>query len=243
MTVFSAILCKNSRIIGGEIVNIVEYPFMAFLRIEKTGELICGGVIISNYHILTSAVCIKKTQNDKVVIKTGSTSSKSIYGPTYQIDLLFIHPDFTEDDTTTIKLHDFGVIKLKGHIQFDQVQSKLRLPVKHLPDGINCIILGWGLTSFPFSTISLLLRKGLTKTISNDDCSRIRGVEIHRNLICISTSEEVSANFGDRGGPLLSTANEFIGIASSIEPSSGNIPNIYIRIYPYLDFIRSVIIN
>ena len=55
ITVYNASLL-DSKIINGNLANETELPYMASLQIE--GKHICGGCLISEEHVLSSAQCI-----------------------------------------------------------------------------------------------------------------------------------------------------------------------------------------
>lgn len=58
----SKYMSGDIRIVGGETVDRDEFPWMAaiFFTIKNTPthNYLCGGTIITNYHILTAAHCV-----------------------------------------------------------------------------------------------------------------------------------------------------------------------------------------
>lgn len=53
----------DSRIIGGQTVRIEDFPYQVSL--EQHGEQFCGGVIISNKHILTAGHCFSNIKESR----------------------------------------------------------------------------------------------------------------------------------------------------------------------------------
>jgi len=47
-----------SRIYGGEVVNLKEFPWVALIFYQKTNETICSATIINKYFLLTAGHCI-----------------------------------------------------------------------------------------------------------------------------------------------------------------------------------------
>lgn len=60
---------EDSRIVGGEITKINEFPWMVLLRYNNLdgsdAGFLCGGTLISNRYVLTAAHCLKGTAAEK----------------------------------------------------------------------------------------------------------------------------------------------------------------------------------
>ncbi|KAI4458506.1 polyserase-related [Holotrichia oblita] len=84
LTVFLAFITpskSNDRIVGGEEVDIADYPYQ--VAVYWNDRFICGGSIISEDLVVTAAHCIRP--NGDYSIRVGSGSFKS-GGEVYQID-------------------------------------------------------------------------------------------------------------------------------------------------------------
>jgi secreted trypsin-like serine protease len=46
---------------------------------------------------------------------------------------------------------------------------------------------------------------------------------------------------GDSGGPLISVFREFVALTSYIKPCGSGQPDIFTKVYPYIDFIMAII--
>lgn len=57
---------KMNRIIGGERVDIGEFPDQ--ISLEYRGYHICGGSIMTNYHVITAASCVVFDLNCKIYL-------------------------------------------------------------------------------------------------------------------------------------------------------------------------------
>jgi secreted trypsin-like serine protease len=87
---------------------------MASLRFKRTEMVFCVGVIIKKQYILSSAHCFDNIPQRNIIIKTGSTSSKNIYGPNFTIKTLHVHPLYTgKSSIDSIPEHDIAVVEVK----------------------------------------------------------------------------------------------------------------------------------
>eukprot|EP00095_Tigriopus_kingsejongensis_P005156 maker-scaffold46_size468662-snap-gene-3.29 protein:Tk05156 transcript:maker-scaffold46_size468662-snap-gene-3.29-mRNA-1 annotation:"hypothetical protein" len=72
---------RSPYVVGGSNAAITDAPWQAFVRI---GNLDCGGVVLSNYWVLTAAHCLD-TSNDNDPFELASASSVSVYTGTAQL--------------------------------------------------------------------------------------------------------------------------------------------------------------
>jgi secreted trypsin-like serine protease len=99
------------RIVGGENAEIRDFPYIASLRLYTEQRHFCGGVIISNRHILTAAHCIEDLENDDYRIFVGTSNSSLFSIPFYNITSVAIHPEFVAKlDTKWILKNDIAII-------------------------------------------------------------------------------------------------------------------------------------
>lgn len=80
------------RIIGGSDVPLGLAPYMASLRTLR-GVHFCGGTIVSNRFILTSAQCVNGRAANSINVVVG-TVSRTTAGATYVGRAIHIHPRF-----------------------------------------------------------------------------------------------------------------------------------------------------
>lgn len=52
---------RNSRIVGGNVTNIYNYPWLVSLT--KMGNFYCAGTVITRKHLLTAAHCLRGLVN------------------------------------------------------------------------------------------------------------------------------------------------------------------------------------
>jgi secreted trypsin-like serine protease len=87
-------MTKHVRIIGGEDTDITEFPYMVSLRNYKKEQLLCGGAIINNEHILTAAHCFENRKKSDIRVYVGTTSSRNYSVPFHKIRSVASHPNY-----------------------------------------------------------------------------------------------------------------------------------------------------
>ncbi|XP_011502211.1 PREDICTED: chymotrypsin-2-like isoform X2 [Ceratosolen solmsi marchali] len=230
---------------GGNNADIKEFPFLVSLTYIDDNKHTCGGAIISNYHILTAAHCLfnKHTDNDYLVIYSGSTSLKIRSGYEYRLKQIFIHPEFNGNKLKEMmNRHDIAIIEVEGFIEFNEYQQKARLPTENVYASTIATIAGWGLLDFPSIYYPEKLQKTSLKILDNSICRKKLPFNIHEDQLCAFEKIGVGVCVGDSGGPLILNG-EVIGVISIGLPCGQGIPDVFTKVYSYLDFIRSIIGN
>lgn len=73
--------------------------------------------------------------------------------------------------------------------------------------------------------------------ISNADFPNPEAKAIGENVICTSNTLGKGLCYGDRGNPLVAN-DQLVGVASWYVECSSDLPNIYTKVYPYLNWIQ-----
>eukprot|EP00094_Tigriopus_californicus_P006968 TCALIF_06709-PA protein Name:"Similar to Trypsin (Phaedon cochleariae)" AED:0.06 eAED:0.06 QI:4/1/1/1/0.3/0.36/11/0/449 len=246
---------RMSRIQGGENTQVNEYPWQTLVQIitSATNAYFCGGSLISDRHVLTSAHCFL-TPNLNL---THSVSTLSAFGlhdlqdldittSLFALDkMVTLHPDYNE---LTLD-NDFAIVELKGPINFSDFPNIrpicLPVPGHELPLGSEAITTGWGATGGASNSI---LQAATVSTISSSDCQQELQYTITNNMMCAeSTVGGQGPCSGDQGGPMISNeANEnyyeLVGV-SSFGPGCTvpEAPFVYSNVSAALDWILSEI--
>ncbi|XP_011505258.1 PREDICTED: chymotrypsin-2-like [Ceratosolen solmsi marchali] len=235
------VFAKNVKIIGGVDADIKEIPYIASLRQFKKEEHFCSGAIISHYHILTAAHCIDSLDKSEVRIYVGSANSSNYTGPYYNIQDIKMHPKYNKANIKKLKTrYDIAVLTVYPRIPFNQFQNKINLPNQDIETGELGLISGWGWKTYPIGWISDTLQKLSMWIISNEQCANYFTNLIREEHICVYRNRETGTCFGDSGGPLINN-NTLIGISSINSPCASGDPDVYVRVYTFLEFINSII--
>ncbi|XP_011504864.1 PREDICTED: chymotrypsin-2-like [Ceratosolen solmsi marchali] len=224
---------KSARIIGGENADIKEFPYVVSLAMLNVEKHFCGGTIISNWHILTAAHCVAERDYASIRIYMGNSNLQDSKDNSYGIMTVVIHPQFKNDIR-----NDIAVIMLDRCIIFNEFQNKINLPTKDVKAGSVGVITGWGRTNVNILKPADVLQKASTKILSNSECHKSLKMSI-MELMCVFERKGIGACYGDSGSPLVSNG-EFVGIGARVFDCAVGIPDIYTRVYPYVDFIKSI---
>lgn len=86
----------DGRILGGLAVNLGQVPFMASLRSFFTNVHFCGGSIVSNRYILTTAQCTDGYAFNGINVVVG-TVTLNAGGLTHRSSNVTLHPAFDRE--------------------------------------------------------------------------------------------------------------------------------------------------
>ncbi|KAF2895591.1 hypothetical protein ILUMI_10586, partial [Ignelater luminosus] len=215
------------KILGGEITDIREFPWMALLeyKTSRGNKFMCGGSLINNRYVLTAAHCIvnerTSTGTKLISVRLGEydlTKQRDCSDSTPGLENCADPPiDVTIEKQIPHELfnrrsknreHDIALVRLNREVSYSEYVSPICLPTTEQvdPNSINnLIVAGWGATEN--NTNSDVKLKLLLPLVSNTECSSIfekqTPIKIGNGQICAGGSEGKDACRGDSGGPLM----------------------------------------
>ncbi|KAJ8676185.1 hypothetical protein QAD02_011971 [Eretmocerus hayati] len=220
----------NTRIVDGSQTEIGEFPWVALLEYESGSELklICGGTLISNWHVLTAAHCIDEqvlkryeytlrsvrlgewdTWSDPDCIKKYEPFSRSPElkcAPKFlsvPIDRIYPHPLFNINSPP--KYHDIALLQLKRPIEPNKYVRPICLPTN---DKISpwATVIGWGRTKTSARSNKLLkVDLPLADRRKCESIYKESNVTIISSQLCFGGESSGDSCNGDSGNPLLQT--------------------------------------
>ncbi|XP_038207516.1 trypsin CFT-1-like [Zerene cesonia] len=237
----------ESRIAGGSVANISNFPFAAALlnNIQYgTFRQLCGGTIISSNAILSSASCFftGTTAHQEATwrARLGSSSANS-GGLVYIIRLITTHPDFV----STTRVHDIAVVRTTLNIMYGpSVQAAyLAGGAYSVPSGQSVTAIGWGATSATSALSPDLRQVNIWVTEQQTCVSRYNALNfmVTDNMICAGWLDVGIRGqcTGDTGSPLLH-GNIVVGVFSWAEGcAAARFPNINTRVSVYSRWIEA----
>lgn len=136
----SATFEQENYIVGGSASGPGQFPFVASLRTLFNVHQ-CGGCIISNRWILTSAHCTWHGRPNLLLVAIGAHTQSDGY--IYRIDTVAIHPNYNPEGV----VNDIALIRTINEIAFisGRIQPA-QLPGFDLTEGgrITAYLAGWG---------------------------------------------------------------------------------------------------
>ncbi|XP_036150679.1 chymotrypsin-1 [Monomorium pharaonis] len=237
--IFIALLCTtegapSSLIVGGKDAPFGKYPYQVSLRF--IGNHRCGGSIIDNLNVLTSASCVFGLQN---MLPFVTVHTATIYlnekGHEYKVTGITIHSSYN----SPLKLNDIALVHLQNPIIYNALEQPINLATTDRDiEGKPCTLTGWGVTKIGENFSNNLQEIELT-VYPQRTCMRdwlIHDVIVGDSHICTSTKKGEGACYGDSGGPLVIDGIQ-IGIVSFGFPCAVGLPDVYTKVTSFLNWI------
>jgi trypsin len=239
----------SERIVGGNVADPADWPFIAAIT-DPQGRQFCGGSVVANRTVVTAAHCTfdlfgsrLEPRDIKVVTGRPDLSEKSD-GQTLKVSEIYAHRRYEGEGG-----HDVAVLRLRS----PTTASPVLLPtVKEDEDetepGDELRVAGWGGTTATGGNPSDVLLDVALFAISDDECEaeyfhRLRGP----GELC-AFGEEQGPNrwndscYGDSGGPLVADNVRgalLVGIVSYGGTKCGqDKPGVYSQVADDLRFIE-----
>ncbi|XP_046427890.1 chymotrypsin-2-like [Neodiprion fabricii] len=220
----------TTKIVGGTSAKDGQFPYQVSLRSKN--RHFCGGSIINERWILTAAHCLYGSNNDSVTVVAGTTTLDN-GGDSYQSLRLICHPSYSQ----ILIRNDIGLIEVEKPILFTDKVQPVALPIEDSdkPDQ-TAVLSGWGTTSYPGKTPNELQHITLS-VIDQNECLNT-SFRVTKNNICTLNKMGEGACHGDSGGPLVSEKVQ-IGIVSWGTPCAKGKPDVFTRVFSYVDWIAN----
>ncbi|KAL9903608.1 venom protease [Glossina fuscipes] len=230
------------RVTGGRPAEPDEWPWMAAILRPGLSYVWCGGVLVTDRHVLTAAHCIHKIRKENLFVRLGEYNTlllNETRARDFRIGAMVTHIDY---DPLTYE-HDIGLIRVHRPTIFNTYIWPVCMP----PIGENwedkmAIVTGWGSKNFggPHSDILMEVTIPVWKL---DDCREAMLERITEGMLCAGFPEGGQDSCqGDSGGPLLLQLPNrrwvTIGIVSwGVRCGEPNRPGMYTRVDRYLHWI------
>ena len=243
----------TSRIVGGSESLPGSWPWLVGLHGGVDQVFFCGGILISEFWVLTAAHCVgNQTDTDGWTIHLGLTrrTASPVFVRTRNVSVIVKHDDFNSEHYYG---NDIALLLLSEPVNFDEFLRPVCLPPINfdLKPETRCTVVGWGRSSHDETTDYMnVIHEVEVPVVPHNVCSKwysLQEVPIGDTMLCAGYPEgEKDACQGDSGGPLMcrssSNAHWFVaGIVSwGINCAQPNLPGIYTKVSLYRDWIKNV---
>lgn len=189
-------------------------------------------VVIIDVHRLNIFYC-RSNQQLTVVVGTNHLQSG---GVAYPVAKALYHPNYNQQDI----YNDVALIKVSTPIQFNNLVKTISLAGFSDPGGSEAVLSGWGKV-VANGAVSEVLKFDIFQTLSVQECAnRLAPNKIFTTEICAYAKVNDGACQGDSGGPLVINGVQH-GITSWVIPCAVGRPDVYTRVYSFLDWIDATI--
>lgn len=236
---------RYTRAINGEPALPGEFPYTVILT-DEDGFLHCGGVLISDQAVLTTAVCLESYEDaSELRVRMGTNRWVGGDGTVdafveATVDQITPHPNF---DSSELK-NDLAVVNL-----FTPVLQSAKVGVACLPSvinhvGQNATFSGWGYLED--GTRNEVLHKLELGVIELKQCeAALQDFSFDDTILCTyAPAKDICA--GDQGGPLVTRNADgqatVIGVASWTTCTAGT-PAVFTNVASYLDWIKATMVG
>lgn len=163
----------------------------------------------------------------------------------YQISRIIAHEDYALIDIGYgSAVNDIALLRTITPIDLSHKKvSAVSLPQQNLGAAVNVVLAGWGTLEYE-GLLPNNLQFLNARTLSYESCKNILSPNpIFESQVCAFGASNQGACHGDSGGPLVTSSNvannTLVGIVSGGIPCARGYPDVYTRVYSFLDWIRA----
>ncbi|XP_063588814.1 trypsin alpha-3-like [Penaeus indicus] len=230
---------REARIVGGQRSDWGEFPMMVAVLTRPlfgTSELICGGTIINDNHVLTSASCVMDhtALGLKVMAAGLDLLGSAGYEEFKNIQHVFIHESY--DNIT--KANDIAILRTSHNFVFvTGLIDPAVLPEDDLEpaSGSFASVAGWGMDKYEGSTTQEQRTVNGTY-LNSSECAAIFGQAITPEKSCFQGDVGAGVCDGDEGGPILVDGVQVALVSQNVGCQA--YPAIVTRLGPFLEWIK-----
>lgn len=144
----------DGRIVGGETAKADEFPYQVSLRRrlviwnstinDKVAiyKHSCGGSILNERWIVTSAHCTQLPITTRNLIAVGAAPHVDSHGIRYPLDKIISYPGYVEKLSRF--RNDIGLLRTRYSIKFSPKLQPIAISREYITGGLSAIITGWG---------------------------------------------------------------------------------------------------
>ena len=244
---------QRRRLAGGQKAPQGSQPWTASIRVQgaTSSRHLCGGVLLSKYHVLTAAHCMEEYPTHVYRVRVGdwNMNVEDFEEQTFEVDTVYFHEEY---NVGVFLNNDIALLKLKNEVQFGTNVVPACLPHANVvyDTHLDCTVSGWGHMSLKDPGYTTFLQSAPIPYLETAQCLKpqVYGTrKLSSGMFCAGYLEGgVDTCQGDSGGGLICEVRgrqSIMGLTSwGIGCGRPNKPGVYTKVADYLDWIGEKII-
>lgn len=180
-----------SKIVGGRPADPSEWPWMAAILRRGYPRIFCGGVLITDRHILSAAHCVYRYNKNDITVRLGEYDfDKKNETRARDFHIVEVHQHIDFDETTYD--NDICILKLHQAVLFNSyIWPVCMPPTDDTFEGYVGIVTGWGSQFFGGPSSGTLMEVSLPIWNQND-CQNAFIERIGEQVLCAGADERDS---------------------------------------------------
>uniref|UniRef100_A0A1A9WYS8 Lectizyme n=1 Tax=Glossina brevipalpis TaxID=37001 RepID=A0A1A9WYS8_9MUSC len=150
--------------------SFAEIAWQAMILKESTKMLLCGGAIIGDAVVLTTASCVRNEAVNDVRVKAGEWELGSTNEPLpfqlVSVKAIEIHPNYDANTGS----NDMAVLHLSERLQFATHIQPICISDKDPSSSETCITTGWGKQALSIHEEGAIMHVTVTNPVSRSEC-------------------------------------------------------------------------
>ncbi|EZA58114.1 hypothetical protein DMN91_007257 [Ooceraea biroi] len=223
-------------------VDITKHPYVVSVR--RHGKHICSGVILDEYHIVTSDRCVPPFKHVWNIMNTmfvvTATNTLKPGGQQISTKEMFSQNHYLNPSNNPV-ISGLGVIKVLTRLQFGEKVKPIEVSeVEELPVGTKLQMVGWMMVNREGKKTACL-KEATLEIADRQKCQTYQKKTLTESEFCTQTVAEGDFCKGDSGSPLI-YEGKLVGVATSgISCDNVPIPDVHPSIYKNIDYLYEII--
>lgn len=240
-----------------------DFPFIAALgnynEEHQKYQYFCGGSLISNEFLLTTASCVENHEHIPTIVKFGAISLSENYKfaekeeismeQTVGIQQIIVHPEYS----STNHHHNIALVRLTRPVSYSSLvyPGCVHTNFTEMGGDQELSTLGWGEASINDESFQMIYSVK-SKSIETFECLDKLGPEVSYNMqdeqFCgvndVQNNEQINICQLNDGGPILLKVldkNYIVGLKSFNWPCNFPISAVYTKIADYIDWLDFIV--
>lgn len=133
---------RNTRIVGGQLAAVNQFPFQASIQNRTSVQHLCGASIIHKRYLLTAGSCFQNQFSNPAILRAYVGSRTYDFGGReYAIEKIIQHPRYSE----IAWQNDIALLRTRIDIVFNAQSVKpIKLPSREPARNLDVVVSGWG---------------------------------------------------------------------------------------------------